>query len=95
MLTLTGQLLNTFVQPKGEKDGKEYGGQNKVQILGKMDLPDGGSKMDMYTLTAHDIKSFETFKGKNIRVPIGVLSSGKNIIFFIPKSAKPESVLNA
>lgn len=90
MLTLTGQLINTFVQPKGEKDGKEYGGQNKVQILGKVELSDGGSKMDMYTLTAHDIKSFEAFVGKTVSFQVGVLASGKNLIYFIPKSTKPK-----
>lgn len=89
MLTLTGQLVNTFVQPKGEKDGKEYGGQNKIQILGKIDLPDGGSKMDMYTLTSHNIKSFETFVGKTVSFQVGVMATGKNLIFFIPKNVSP------
>lgn len=95
MLTLTGQLVNTFKQPKGEKDGKEFGGQDKVQILGNMDLPNGETKMDMYTLTTHDIKSFEPLKGKNVSVSIGVLASGKNVVFFIPKTAQPRSVANA
>lgn len=90
MLTLTGQLINTFIQPKGEKDGKEYGGQNKVQILGEVELQDGGSKMDMYTLTAHDIESFKTFVGKKISFQVGVLATGRNLVFFIPKSTKPK-----
>jgi hypothetical protein len=90
MLTLTGELLNVFTQPKGERDGKEYGGQNKVQILGKVGLSDGGTKMDMYTLTAHDIESFKDFHGKIIIVPVGVMPNGKSLTFFIPKATVPK-----
>lgn len=89
MLTLKGKLINTFIQPKGEKDGREYGGQHKVQIIGDIQLPNGQSKIDMLTLTSHDIEDFNQLKGKDILVPVGVMSSGKSIIYFIPKGSKP------
>ena len=90
MLTLTGEIINVFQQPKGEKDGKEYGGQDKIQIIGEVNLPNGTNRLDMFTLTAHNLKDFEPFVGKEVSVPVGVMSSGKAIIFFIPKGAHPK-----
>lgn len=96
MLILKGQLINTFVQPRGERDGKEFGGQDKIQILGDIELPDGGKRVDMFTLTTHDIESFENHVGKEISVPVGVFANGRSITFFIPRgsSPKPESQPN-
>lgn len=90
MLKLTGQLINTFKQPKGvNKEGEEYGGQNKVQIMGDVSLPDGSTRVDLYNLTAHNIMDFADHIGKKISVDIGVLASGRNVIYFIPKNTKP------
>jgi len=92
MLTLKGLLINTFIQPKGvNKDGEEYGGQTKVQIIGDMPLPDGGHKSDMYTLTAHNPQFFQDLQGKEVTVPIGVLANRNQITYFIPKGAKPSA----
>ncbi|MCL1164473.1 hypothetical protein L2728_21995, partial [Shewanella chilikensis] len=58
MLTMNGQLLNMFVSPKGtNKNGDDYGGQDKVQILGDVSLPNGEVRKEMFTLTAHDAES--------------------------------------
>lgn len=93
MITLTGQLINVFVQPKGEKDGKEYGGQDKLQVIGDIDLPDGGKRVDMFTLTTRDIGNFKEFIGKKIRIPIGIFLAGRSqITYFIPQGSKPELV---
>lgn len=90
MLTLKGQLINTFVQPKGERDGKEFGGQDKIQIIGDVELPDGGKRVDMFTLTTHDIHTFEPHVGKHITVPVGVFANGRSITFFIPRGSSPK-----
>lgn len=93
MLTLTGKLINTYVQPKSKRaDGTEIGGQDKVQILGDIELPDGGRRCDMYTLSTHDIHAFKSHVGKDISFTIGVFASGRNLTFFIPKGTKPKSV---
>lgn len=89
MLSLTGQLINIFKQPKREKDGKEYGGQDKIQVLGEVELPDGGRRMDMFTLTTRDIDNFESYLGQEIAFTIGVFATGKAISFFIPQGVKP------
>lgn len=92
MLTLTGTLLNTFKSPVGtNKDGESYGGQDKIQILGKVELPNGESKNDLITLTTHNLEHFENLDGVSIRVPVGVFVNGKVASFFIPKGSKPES----
>ncbi|WP_249928767.1 hypothetical protein [Pseudoalteromonas sp. S3260] len=89
MLTLSGQLINIFESPKGVKDEKEYGGQDKIQILGEVVLQNGESRNDLITLTTHDKQLFEGLKGKSIRVPVSVFANGKSITYFIPKGSKP------
>ena len=94
MLTLTGQLLNIFEAPKGvsKKTGEEYGGGDKVQILGDVDLPNGDKKKDLITLGTHNVEFFKAFVGKQIRVPVGAFGSGKSVLFFIPQGSKPQEV---
>lgn len=89
MLTLKGRLINTFVQPRGERNGKEYGGQDKVQVLGDIELPEGGKRVDMFTLTTHDIDVFKPHINKDISFTVGVFANGRNITFFIPKGTRP------
>lgn len=90
MLTMNGQLLNTFVSPKGQnKKGEDYGGQDKIQILGDVALPNGEVKKEMFTLTAHDVSDFKNLDGKEISVPIGIFAQGGSVTYFIPKGSKP------
>ncbi len=92
LLTMSGQLLNVFKQPIGQgKDGKEFGGNYKLQILGSVDLQNGETKNQLIDLTCHDINDFEPYRGQVISFPVGVVAMGKNqTVFFIPKGAKPE-----
>lgn len=91
MLTLKGKLINHFVSPKGEnKSGEAYGGQDKIQIIGDISLPNGETKVDMFTLTTQNIDDYKSLNGKDIRVPIGIFASANNITFYIPKGSKPE-----
>lgn len=90
MLTMNGQLLNIYVSPKGKKEnGDEYGGQDKVQILGDVSLPNGETRKDMFTLTAHNVSDFKQHIGKEITVPVGAIANGKVVTFFIPKGSIP------
>jgi hypothetical protein len=89
MLTLRGKIINVYQQPKGEKDGKEYGGQDKIQIMGEVTLQNGETRIDMFNLTAHNVKEFEQFVNKDINVPVGVMATGKSLIYFIPKGSRP------
>jgi hypothetical protein len=89
MLTLKGKIINVYQQPKGEKDGKEYGGQDKIQLVGEVTLQNGETRVDMFNLTAHNVKDFHEFVNKEITVPIGVMATGKTLIYFIPKGSHP------
>jgi hypothetical protein len=91
MLSLSGKLIHIFESPKGErKDGSEYGGQDKIQILGENLLPNGETRFGLIDLTAHDSKAFRDFQGKDITIPVGIMAAAKNqLIYFIPKGAKP------
>lgn len=89
MLTLRGKIINVYQQPKGEKDGKEYGGQDKIQMMGEVTLQNGDTRVEMLNLTAHNVKDFQDFINKDISVPVGIMATGKTLIYFIPKGSRP------
>ena len=92
MLTLTGQLINIFESPKGvsKKTGEEYGGQDKVQLLGEVQMENGSSRNELLTLSTHNVEYFSGYVGKRLSVPIGAFPNGETVQFFIPKGSKPE-----
>lgn len=93
MLTLTGKFIHSFESPKGEtKEGRQYGGDFKIQVLGQIDLPNGDSRCDLITLTCHDVAFFESLQGKDISIPVGVFVNGKSPSFFIPKGSRPTAL---
>lgn len=93
MFTITGEVMNTFFQA-GRIDpetGKQEEGKNKVQIMGDIPVADGGSKLDLITLTVPEGISFEPHMRRNVVVPLGFFSPSKGqIIYFIPKGSKVE-----
>jgi DNA replication initiation complex subunit (GINS family) len=89
MLTLNGKVINIYQTPKREKDGKEFEAQDKVQILGDLPQQNGQIKVDIVTLTTHDVSVFKDLVGKQVSVPVGVFATGKSLITFIPKGALP------
>ncbi len=92
MLTLTGKLIHIFETPKGERDGKAYDSQDKIQILGCVSLPNGEIKNELLTLTTHDKHFFVDLVGKDLRVPIGVFAQSSSVTYFIPRGSKPEVI---
>ena len=55
MLVLEGILINVFETPKGvTKDGKEYGGESKIQVMYENTLANGEKRTEMETLTVTD-----------------------------------------
>lgn len=98
MFTITGQVMNTFIQPG--MVNKETGEQGKlsvkVQIMGEMPVQGGETRLDMVTLTVEEQKTYDDLKTKRVRVPMGFFAPQKgNIVFFIPKGSKPEIIPNA
>jgi hypothetical protein len=92
MFTLTGQVINVFVTPTGvnKSSGEEYGGQDKVQVLGDIPLPNGETKKDIVTLTTHNASDFKSLTGSTVSLPVSFYAPSKGqVIFFIPKGYKP------
>ena len=48
-------MINVFETPKGlTKDGKEYGGESKIQVMYENTLANGEKRTEMETLTVAD-----------------------------------------
>nr|CRY95452.1 hypothetical protein [uncultured prokaryote] len=97
MLSMTGKVIHLFETPKGKnKAGEEFGGQDKVQVMGAVPLQNGETRYDLITLTCHDANAFEPFMGQEVSFPIGVMAPSKGqIVYFIPKGAIPSAVDSA
>lgn len=95
MFTITGEVAGTYTQPgrTDDKTGEIQEPKDKVQLYGEMPTPSGETRRELVTLTCEDRKVYEALKGRQVRVPMGVFSPGKNqVIYYIPKGSKPEVV---
>jgi hypothetical protein len=93
MLTLNGTVANVFQAPKGtNKDGKEYGGQDRVQIMAQTELQNGETRLELVNLTVTNIRTYESLKGQQVRIPVGVFASGGSVAFYALKGAEPEPI---
>ena len=87
---MQGLVVNVFKAPKGvTKDGNEYGGNDKVQLMCEQRLKNGEARNELFTLSC-ERSDFEPLKGKPISVPVGALSSRGSVLFYIPKGEKPK-----
>lgn len=90
MLMLHGQVINVFQAPRGtNKEGEEYGGQERVQIMAQSDLKNGETRMELVNLTVTNPEAYVALQGRLVSVPVGAFASGKNVQFFVPKGAEP------
>lgn len=88
MLTLEGEVLHVYETPKGTtKDGDEYGGKARVQLIGLVHLKNGESRRDLVDLTVDDPEPFQAAVGRSVRVPVGVFARGGRAMFFHSRSA--------
>ena len=79
MLVLEGILINVFETPKGvTKDGKEYGGESKIQVMYENTLANGEKRTEMETLTVADT-SLPQQENSPVRVPVALNVSGKGV----------------
>lgn len=96
MLQLTGKVINVFTQQGGKgKDGTEYEDRHKVQLMGEVSLPNGDIKMDLMDLTIQDLSDWNDKHGVTVSIDIGAFAPSKgNIIYFVSKGSKPQSISN-
>ena len=90
MFLLTGEVVNVYEAPKGvNKDGEEYGGEDKVQIMGNLPLKNGQTRKDLITLTTDQGQTVSKLVGRSVSAPVAFYSPSKgNVSFYIPKGHK-------
>lgn len=90
MFTMTGQVVHVFETPKGvnRQSGEEYGGNDKVQIMGHMSLPNGETRMELISLNTEQGEELKKAIGRSVIAPVGFYASKGSVGYFIPKSAK-------
>lgn len=90
MFLLTGTVVNVFTAPKGisKKTGEEYGGQDKVQIMGDIPLPDGQYRKELVDLTTDQGESLKKMEGREVSCPVSFYVSGKSVGYYVPKGHK-------
>lgn len=73
MFILSGTLINIFETPKGkDKDGQEYGGDFKLQILHENTLRNGEKRADLVELTVSDTSPYKEKLNAPVSVPVAV-----------------------
>ena len=62
MIKLEGIVLNVFTQQGGQnKKSETFDDRDKVQILGAMELPNGGVKNELFTLSVENYRDFKDY----------------------------------
>lgn len=97
MLSLCGQVLNVFANPKGvnKSTGEEYGGGHKVQLLANITLNNGETKMDIVTISTDTPAVYEANKGNVVRIPVKAFSMEKGQVGFYALKGNAPEVLTA
>lgn len=91
MLTLHGKIENVFRAPAGTtKEGKDYGGDYRVQIQAPNPLRNGETRIDLFTMSVKNPDEYKKLQGQSIRVAVGAYVYLGSVAFFIPDGAVPE-----
>ena len=96
MLNLTGTVINVFTQQGGtNKKANLFEDRDKVQLLGALDLPNGGIKNELVTLTVENYRDFKRpSKSKNF-YPCWCHGNGSQRDFYVAKGAPQPQIVQA
>lgn len=73
MFILKGTLVNIFETPKGKtKDGEEYGGDSRLQVMHETTLRNGEKRVDLVELAVADVSPYREHLSKPVSVPVAV-----------------------
>ena len=73
MFLLKGTLINVFETPKGKtKEGEDYGGEDRIQVLHENTLKNGEKRMDLVDLTVGDVSPYMDKLNTPISVPVAI-----------------------
>ena len=56
-----------------------------MQILGAMELPNGGVKNELFTLSVENYRDFKDYLNQKISIAVGAMASGENVVFMSQK----------
>lgn len=93
MFTISGTVINTYIQDGrvDKETGEKSPNTPKVQILGELPVPTGGTRSDLVTLTIPAGMDFKERLQQQVTVPLGFFAPQKNtIIYYIPKGSTIE-----
>lgn len=98
MLMLTGQVFTVFRTPlKRSKDGNEYGGDDRVQVLAMVPMDNGTEKAELIDIKVTDARLFVGRESEDVQIPVGAFAPGKGQIRYFqtgePIFARGESSL--
>jgi hypothetical protein len=87
MFTLTGQVVNVYVAPKGisKKTGEEFGGDDKVQIMGQIPVDGGQFRLDVITLSTDKGDLFRGVLNEEITLPVAFWARQSTVGYYIPR----------
>jgi len=94
MFKLTGQVVNVYVSPKGvnQKTGDEYGGDDKVQIMGQIPLANGEFKMELVDLKTDQGAALKSAQGKTVTCPVAFYNARGSVGYYVPKGHKIQQI---
>lgn len=73
MFVLEGKLINIFETPKGKtKEGEDYGGEDRIQIMHETTLKNGEKRVDLVDLTVEDVAPYREKMNVLVRVPVSI-----------------------
>lgn len=95
LLMMTGNVINVLVTPTGtNREGREYGGDHQIQLMGESVLANGEKRMELITLRTETPEKFRDTVGKNVMFPVGCFVRNNAIIYYIEKGAAPKVLGN-
>lgn len=87
MFTLTGQVVHVFVAPKGisKKTGEEFGGGDKLQVMGEIPVDGGQHRLEMVTLSTDQGDLFRGCIGETVTLPVAFWARQSTVGYYIPR----------
>lgn len=83
MILLSGKVLNVFrTERRTDKQGNEFGGDDKVQILSEVPMADGTTKHSIVDLKTNVSETFKKNIGQHVNVPVGAFAPSKGTVIF-------------
>lgn len=87
MFTLSGEVVNVFVAPKGisKKTGEEFGGEDKVQVMGQIPVGNGEFRLEIVTLSTDQGDTFRGVVGNSVTLPVAFWARAGVVGYYIPR----------